>query len=114
MGASIYKLSAADRGPIGEVGEVPVGAHYRLVSVSVRFAIAPVTSEPLTITLDAAAGPAWDVLLYTVDPGAGGITDLVWQPDEELFFEGGDEVLVAYANTDTRDWALQITFKRVM
>ena len=113
MGASVFKINAEGNGIIAESMTVPVGATYRLVSVSLKLDIAPTTSENYTLTLNANAGGAWDVLLYSVDPAAGSDTDIVWMPDEELFLEGGDAVDAAYAGTDGEAWALQFTVKAV-
>lgn len=114
MGASIYKPTAYGHGgPVSEHADVPAGYHYRLISVTITFTAAASTSEDLTITLDAGAGARWDSILYTVDPGAASVDSIVWQPDEELFLEGGDQILVEYANTDALDWGIQWTFKAV-
>jgi len=113
MGASIYKPTDHGNGPVHQYATVPAGEHYRLVSVTVTFTVAPTTSENLTITLDANAGARWDSILYTVDPGGAAADSIVWMPDEELFLEGGDAVQVDYTNTDVRDWGIQWTFKKV-
>lgn len=114
MGSSIYKpVAYGHGGPVSEHADVPVGQSYRLISVTTTFTVAPTTSENLTITLDANAGARWDSILYTVDPGGAAVDSIVWQPEEELFLEGGDSVLVEYANTDARDWGIQWTFKAV-
>ncbi len=94
-------------------GVVPVGQHYRLISVSCNFNTAPTTSENFTITLNMHAGLAYDLLLYTLDVSAGSTTDLLWQPAEEIILEGGDAIDVAFANTDARLYGAQITFKAV-
>ena len=69
---------------------------------------APTTSENFTITLDANAGAAYDVLLYTLDLSSGSTTDLIWFPDEDLYIEPGDALDVAFANTDTGTYGLQV------
>ena len=74
---------------------------------------APTTSENFTITLDANAGPNYDVLLYSLDPSAASTTDIFWQPDQPIVLEGGDAIDVVYANTDTRTWGVQVTVESV-
>ena len=113
MGASVFKINAAGNGPMSDAATVPAGKHYRLLSVALVFAAAPATSENFTVTLDSGHAPEWDVLLYSVDPGGGALTDILWQPDQELFLEGGDAVLCEYANTDRRAYTLQTTLKAV-
>lgn len=111
--SSVYKINHTGAALMAFAGTVPPGQHYRLVSVSCRFNAAPTTSEDFTVTLDANAGAAYDVLLYSVDPSAAATSHIVWFPDEELILEGGDAVDVAFANTDSRVYGSQITFKAV-
>ena len=113
MSASVYKGNTTGSGTIAATMAVPVGKHYQVVSVSVTYHIAPVTSEDLAITLDANAGGTYDVRLYTVDPSAPAVTSLLWQPDEPLILEGGDAVDVDYPNTDKRTYTVQITMQLV-
>ena len=113
MGASVYKVNATGAVAIASTMTVPVGQTYRLVSVTLHLDAAPTTSELFTVTLDAQAGAAYDTLLYSVDPAAHAMTDLVWLPDEELFFGGGDAIVVAYANTDVATYGVQTTMKGV-
>jgi len=80
----------------------------RLISVSCKFNAAPTTSENLTITANLASGAVYDVLLYSVDPSASSLTDLVWLPDEPMWFYDGDSIDIAYTNTDTEDYGIEI------
>lgn len=113
MGANVFKFNHTGTALVAFSGTVPAGQHYRLVSVSCNFNAAPATSEDFTITLDANAGAIYDLLLYTLDPSAGSTTDILWQPDEEIILEGGDQIDIAFANTDARNYGAQITFKAV-
>ena len=113
MGASVFKVNAFGAGLMNDVATVPVGEAYRIMSVALVFAAAPTTSENYTITLDSRAGPTYDLLLYRVDPSGAALTDILWQPDEELFLEGGDAILCEFANTDRVGYTIQIVFKRV-
>jgi hypothetical protein len=113
MSSSIFKINATGTALMAFSGTVPAGLSYRLVSVTCNFNAAPVTSENFTITLDANAGAAYDLLLYTLDPSAGATSDILWQPDEEIILEGGDQIDVAFDNSDSRLYGAQITFKAV-
>jgi hypothetical protein len=113
MSSSTYKVNHMGTALMQFSGTVPAGQHYRLVSVTCHFSAAPTSSEDMTVTLDAHAGAAYDTRLYTIDPAAHALTDLVWMPDEEIILEGGDQVDVAYDNTDVRLYGAQITFKAV-
>ena len=113
MSGYVTKINATGTALMAFAGLVPQSRHYRLVSVSCNFNAAPTTSENFTITLNMRAGPAYDLLLYTLDVSAGATTAILWQPDEEIILEGGDAVDVAFANTDSRQYGAQITFKAV-
>ena len=110
---SVYKANGTGSTAIATSFAVPSGRTYRLVSVSCNFNVAPTTSEDFTITLDANAGSAYDVLLYTLDPSAASTTDIFWQPDALLLLEGGDEIDVVFANSDNRTYGVQITMEKV-
>ena len=113
MSANVFKFNFTGTALMAHSATVPAGQHWRIISVSCNFNAAPVSAENFTITLDAQAGPVYDVLLYSTDPSAGAISDILWQPDEELMLEPGDQVDVAYDNTDVRTYGVQITFKAV-
>ena len=111
--ASVYKVNATGAAAIsvanGATLVVPAGATYRLVSVTNKFSAAPTSAENFVITLNANAGAAYDVTLYSVDPAVDATTALVWFPDDSLLLEAGDSIDVTYTNTDTRTYGLQIT-----
>jgi hypothetical protein len=111
--SSVYKFNSEGAGAIAVTTPVPMGQHYRLISVSCRWNAAPTTSEFFTITADLYAGAAYDVLLYTVDPSVAATYSLLFLPDQEEIYTGGDAIDVAFANTDARHWGLQITMKAV-
>ena len=111
--SSVFKVNATGAVAIATSVTVPASNTYILRHVSLALNAAPTTSEAFTITLDANAGAAYDVLLYSLDLAAGSTTDLVWFPDEPLYLEGGDAVDVVYTNTDTGTYGLQITVEAV-
>ena len=105
----VTKTNGTGAQAIATSATVPAGGTYQLISVSCKFSSAPTTSENVTITLDANAGAAYDVVLYSVDPSASSLTTIFWQPDQPIYLEAGDVVVVAYTNTDTRTYGVQIT-----
>jgi len=113
MSGSVFKPAETGIGAIVATMIVPAGDVYRVLSVSCNFDAAPTTSENFTITLDDANGPAYDLLLYTLDPSAAATSDILWQPDEELMLTGGDALIVAFANTDRRTYGVAFTVKVV-
>ena len=90
-----------------------LSAAFKLVSVTVHFSAAPTTSEALTITLNANDGAAYDTLLFSEDPSATSATDIVFIPDGDLVFESGDEIDVAFTNTDTRTYGVRIVTQAI-
>jgi len=113
MSASVFKVNGTGALAIATSMTVPAGRTYQLLSVSLKYNTAPTTSEDFTVTLNANAGAAYDVVLYTVDPSVDAVTSLLWQPDEPVYLEGGDAIDVAYTNTDTRTYGVQITVAEV-
>jgi hypothetical protein len=85
-----------------------VAAKWKLNHITVHFSAAPTTSEDLTITLDANDGAPYDTVLLKQDPSASSATDIVYKPIGDLVLEAGDEIAVAFTNTDGRTYGLRI------
>ena len=65
------------------------------------------TSNPVTIALDANAGPAYDTVLRVIPMGA--VSDLIYYFPESAKFEAGDAITVAWTNDiGALAWAVQI------
>jgi hypothetical protein len=111
MGASVYRITATGAGAVATVATVPVGQCYRLLSVAAHFDVAPAAAGSLTVTLDAADGSDYDVLLQTAS--MVGLTDYVWIPDQDVCIVGSDAIKVAYANPNSRVYGVRITLKAV-
>ena len=107
--ASVYKVNVTGSAAIALSITVPESATYQLISVTMHADAAATTSENFTVTLDANAGAVYDTLLYSLDLSAASTVNLLWQPDSPLFLEGGDAIDVAFANTDTDEYGVQIT-----
>ena len=78
------------------------GVPFRLLRIEVKWSAAPTTSENFTVTLDAGAGSAYDVLMDSVDPSDGSVTSLVFGYGVGYEFEADDAIDIAYTNTDTK------------
>lgn len=87
------------------------GRRFKLDRVTVHLSAAPTTSQDLTLTLNANRGAAYDVPLLTTDPSVGSVTDIVFTPDGEWVFEAGDELDLAFSNTDARTYGAQIVVR---
>ena len=87
---------------------------FRLLKVTVKFDILPTTAEDVTLTLNAKDGEAYDVVLGRADPSIGsGTGDVVFTGTEEDVYEDGDELDLAYPNTDTRTYGARIVVEPV-
>lgn len=113
MGASVFRSAFTGVGPMAAEIAVPAGRVFRVVSVTLHLNAAAVTSENLTITLDATNGANYDTLLYSLDLAAGATVSLLWQPDEPLYLVGNDELDILWANTDGRTWGMLVTVEVV-
>ena len=81
----------------------------KVVALFVKFSAAPTTSENFTVTLQSVRGDAeYDSVLFSTDPSATSATSIVQLWDIPCPLEMGDEVVVAYTNTDTRTIAGKI------
>ena len=65
----------------------------------------------LTVTVDANAGAAYDVVLLTQDMTL--VTDLLWVPPDRLEFQEGDKLVVAWANAGGKTYGLEVSWKQV-
>ncbi len=111
LGRSFTKTSATGSGAI--TASQAISADARLTSVTLHFNAAPTTSESFTVTIDANDGAAYDYVLASVNPSLSALTDYVFIPDGDLFLENGDAVDLAFTNTDSKTYGVQITSENV-
>lgn len=78
------------------------GVKFRLLRIELHLSSAPTTSENLTVTNDSVEGAAFDTLLDSQDLSDGSLTDLILLYGKGYEYESGDEIDLAYTNTDTR------------
>jgi hypothetical protein len=83
--------------------------NFVLLHVKLHLSAAGGAVEDYTITLDANAGAAYDILLRTVAMNA--VADDFYQPTLPIFFEKGDEIDFAYTNTNTRTYGLEVAYR---
>lgn len=76
--------------------------------MTLHLSAAPVTSEVLTITLNANDGVAYDTVLLSQDLSANAVVDLLWLPSAPVLCENGDAIDIAFTNTDVRTYGLRI------
>jgi hypothetical protein len=79
------------------------GHSWRLKHIAVTFSTAPTTSQSLTLTLVSPNPARPDTVLFSTDPSVTSATSVLntWAEDE-LRLEYGQEVTLAFTNTDNR------------
>ena len=90
---------------------VSPGYGFELVGIYLHLSSASSTSEDFTISLDSTEGSAYDVLIYSKD--MNGVQDVIWEPDRAMHFIANDELDMAWTNTDSRTWGLEIRYRRL-
>jgi len=86
---------------------------FRLLSIDLEIDIVGTTSESLTITKDAIAGSAYDTLIYTINTLTYSVTSLFVTFGEGYDFEAGDELDMAWGNTEDRTIGFTWTYQTV-
>lgn len=118
FGEFVYVAEAPGRAPAvvypatGESGALALstteGRRFKLVMATVHFDTAPAADEDVTLTLNARDGSEYDTVLARATPADESATDVVMTPDEDWIFEAGDELDLAFANTDNRTYGARI------
>ena len=109
MPAKLSVITGTGTAAIAVSGTAQARGPRRLLSVRTHFGGTPTTSENFTITLNSNAGTAYDTILVKNDLAAGSVTDLVYVPDEKIDLSAGDAIDVAYPNTDTKQYGVELT-----
>ena len=104
-------ISATGAGAISV--STSIAANFILKSLTVHLSAAPTTSEDLTLTLNALDGSAYDAVLYRTDLSNGSKQDILFTPDGDLTFESGDELILAFTNTDTVTYGVRIVVEAI-
>lgn len=106
MGEIIKRHHATGAAAISET--VSPASSFQIECLKVHLSAAGGAGD-LTITVDANAGAAYDVVILTQDMTA--VTDLVWAPERPWYFESGDKLVIAWANANTRTYGLELSWR---
>jgi len=87
--------------PLGEVEILSVRYHADGASAA----------ENLTVEIDSGTGTAYDVVLVT--KAMNGLTDYVWIPATPQHVQKGDVLDVNYANSNSDNWGIEITYRKL-
>ena len=82
---------------------------FHLLGIRLHLGSALAALETLTVTLDANAGDAYDVVLFTLDMGTPDIRDVVipFGGDEDYYVAGDLMVIALSANAGGDTWGCQ-------
>lgn len=107
--ASATDTAATGTGAIS-LGAAPDAAS-RFVRLEVTFNVAPVTSELMTLTMKAVRGTAYNVVWFSVDPSSPAQASVVWPGGAGYDMLPGDQLSLAYNNTDGRTYTARIIWE---
>lgn len=83
---------------------------FRLLEVRLHLSAAA-TQETLTIIVDSNEGPAYDLVFDS--QAMSGIVDHVYRPAHPAIFMKGDELDIAWLNTDARTYGLEVIYQEL-
>ena len=101
-GRSLFTGAAAFAGSVKPSG----GERWALLEIRIHLDAASATAENFTVTLDSVGGAAYDAVLFSQDMNA--VTNLVWHPDLGRIFMPGDELDLAWTNTNTKTYGIEV------
>lgn len=113
---SLKKFDFTGTGNIAASAVVPAGQRYRYVGLTLHLSADPTVNNPVSVTLNAAAGAVYDTKLnYAVMSGQ----DLALPAAmpaygvSEVLLGGGDAIDVAWTNPGGITYGLELTFEVV-
>ena len=88
---------------------VSPGEPWELEGIKVHLSAAGAAGN-LTVTVDSAHGSAYNTVLFT--QAMVGLTDVDkrWNPTQK-FISKNDKVVIAYTNTGSKTWGIEVTYK---
>lgn len=84
------------------------GQKFRLLKMELHIDTAPTTSQDFTITLDSKRSSRYDNVIYKRDLSVGSVTDILYHFSDKDVYDAGDEIDIAYTNTDARTWGIRV------
>ena len=83
------------------------GRQWKLDSITLHLSAAG-GSGILTISLDAAAGTAYDTVIFTQDMTL--VTDLYFQPEQQINLKPNDGIKISWANAGGKTYGLEVNW----
>jgi hypothetical protein len=110
-----YKPTVATETGSGAMSKsIAITAPTELLSIEMKMSAAPTTgAQPITVTKDANAGAAYDVVHLSADLVALANTSYSARFNPPIYFVAGDAIVVAFVNTDAVTYGLQVITRQV-
>ncbi|MES0334737.1 MAG: hypothetical protein SFH39_00045 [Candidatus Magnetobacterium sp. LHC-1] len=83
------------------------GHKWQLKEVRVHLS-AVGTAGNLTVTIDSGTNVVYDTVLKTQDMTS--ITDMYWQPEKPIILDSTDEIDIAWANSGTKTYGVEVVY----
>ena len=64
-----------------------------------------------TVTVDAAAGSAYDTVILTQDMTS--VTNYIWQPSQPISLKSDDKIVIAWANANGRTYGIDVYYRSI-
>ena len=96
-------------GAVAIATTVAPAKNFVLLAVYMELSAVGGAVEDFTITLDANEGAAYDAVIFAQDMSTA--TNLLYIPEQPIPFQNGDELDIAYANTNTRTYGLTVVYR---
>ena len=98
-----------ETGAAAIAASIALGVRWELVCVKLHLSAAGGAVENFTATSNSAVAAAYDTVHYAVNMNA--VADVVWVPNKPIPFMATDELIFAYANSNTRTYGLEVHFR---
>jgi len=86
--------------------------NFTVVSVKLHLEVVGGVSENITIDVDSNKGRKFDMNILTHDMEE--VVDLFWFPDTLLAFQDGDKIDFKYANSNVRNYGLEVVYRKAI
>lgn len=109
MSQSLYTQTVTGSGAISS--NIDLGGVATIKQITYHADGAATTSENFTVTINSAAGAAYDTVVYSVDvSGETDTQNIIWKPSPHVVLANGDTIDLAFANTETNTIGITVYY----
>ena len=87
----------------------PPNTALEILSVKLHLSAAGGAAENFTVTINSATDAKYDTVIFSQDMNT--VQDLLWLPDQPIPVINTDVIDFAYANSNTRDYGLEVIYR---